>query len=70
MKVLVKMKKQYKKPMVISNVSIEGVIPAGLAAAIEAFAVGVAVGTQVKKMLNGRTGWGKVQQLVEVEGRA
>ncbi|CDD12160.1 hypothetical protein KAH19_01495 [Phascolarctobacterium sp. Marseille-Q4147] len=70
MKVQVKMKKQYKKPMVISNVSIEGVIPAGLAAAIEAFAVGVAVGTQVKKMLNGRTGWGKVQQLVEVEGRA
>ena len=69
MKVQVKMKKQYKKPMVISNVSIEGVIPAGLAAAIEAFAVGVAVGTQVKKMLNGRTGWGKVQQLVEVEGR-
>lgn len=51
MKVQVKMKKQYKKPMVISNVSIEGVIPAGLAAAIEAFAVGVAVGTQVKKML-------------------
>ena len=70
MKVQVKMKKQYKKPMVISNVSIEGVIPAGLAAAIEAFAVGVAVGTQVKKMLKGRTGWGKVQQLVEVEGRA
>ena len=70
MKVQVKMKKQYKKPMVISNFSIEGVIPAGLAAAIEAFAVGVAVGTQVKKMLNGRTGWGKVQQLVEVEGRA
>ena len=70
MKVQVKMKKQYKKPMVISNVSIEGVIPAGLAAAIEAFAVGGAVGTQVKKMLNGRTGWGKVQQLVEVEGRA
>lgn len=70
MKVQVKMRKQYKKPMVISNVSIEGVIPAGLAAAIEAFAVGVAVGTQVKKMLNGRTGWGKVQQLVEVEGRA
>ncbi len=70
MKVQVKMKKQYKTPMVISNVSIEGVIPAGLAAAIEAFAVGVAVGTQVKKMLNGRTGWGKVQQLVEVEGRA
>ena len=70
MKVQVKMKKQYKKPMVISNVSIEGVIPAGLAAAIEAFAVGVAVGTQVKKMLNGRIGWGKVQQLVEVEGRA
>ena len=70
MKVQVKMKKQYKKPMVISNVSIEGVIPAGLAAAIEAFAVGVAVGTQVKKMLNGRTGWCKVQQLVEVEGRA
>lgn len=70
MKVQVKMKKQYKKPMVISNVSIEGVIPAGLVAAIEAFAVGVAVGTQVKKMLNGRTGWGKVQQLVEVEGRA
>ena len=70
MKVQVKIKKQYKKPMVISNVSIEGVIPAGLAAAIEAFAVGVAVGTQVKKMLNGRTGWGKVQQLVEVEGRA
>ncbi len=74
MKVQVKMKNnirnQYKKPMVISNVSIEGVIPAGLAAAIEAFAVGVAVGTQVKKMLNGRTGWGKVQQLVEVEGRA
>ena len=70
MKVQVKMKKQYKKPMVISNVSIEGVIPAGLAAAIEAFAVGVAVGTQVKKMLYGRTGWGKVQQLVEVEGRA
>lgn len=70
MKVQVKMKKQYKKPMVISNASIEGVIPAGLAAAIEAFAVGVAVGTQVKKMLNGRTGWGKVQQLVEVEGRA
>lgn len=70
MKVQVKMKKQYKKPMVISNVSIEGVIPAGLAAAMEAFAVGVAVGTQVKKMLNGRTGWGKVQQLVEVEGRA
>lgn len=70
MKVQVKMKKQYKKPMVISNVSIEGVIPAGLAAAIEAFAIGVAVGTQVKKMLNGRTGWGKVQQLVEVEGRA
>ena len=70
MKVQVKMKKQYKKPMVISNVSIEGVIPAGLAAAIEAFAVGVAVGTQVKKMLNGRTGWGKVLQLVEVEGRA
>lgn len=70
MKVQVKMKKQYKKPIVISNVSIEGVIPAGLAAAIEAFAVGVAVGTQVKKMLNGRTGWGKVQQLVEVEGRA
>lgn len=70
MKVQVKMKKQYKKPMVISNVSIEGVIPAGLAAAIEAFAAGVAVGTQVKKMLNGRTGWGKVQQLVEVEGRA
>lgn len=62
MKVQVKMKNnirnQYKKPMVISNVSIE------------AFAVGVAVGTQVKKMLNGRTGWGKVQQLVEVEGRA
>lgn len=56
MKVQVKMKKQYKTPMVISNVSIEGVIPAGLAAAIEAFAVGVAVGTQVKKMLNGRTG--------------
>lgn len=70
MKVQVKMKKQYKTPMVISNVSIEGVIPAGLAAAIEAFAVGVAVGTQVKKMLNGRTSWGKVQQLVEVEGRA
>lgn len=70
MKVQVKMKKQYKKPMVISNVSIEGVIPAGLVAAIEAFAAGVAVGTQVKKMLNGRTGWGKVQQLVEVEGRA
>lgn len=70
MKVQVKMKKQYKTPMVISNVSIEGVIPAGLAAAIEAFAVGVAVGTQVKKMLNGLTGWGKVQQLVEVEGRA
>lgn len=70
MKVQVKMKKQYKKPMVISNVSIEGVIPAGLAAAIEAFAAGVAVGTQVKKMLNGRTGWGKVKQLVEVEGRA
>lgn len=64
------MKKQYKKPMVISNVSVEGVIPAGLAAAINAFAAGVAVGTQVKKMLNGRTGWGKVQQLVEVEGRA
>lgn len=70
MKVQVKMKKQYKKPMVISNVSVEGVIPAGLAAAINAFAAGVAVGTQVKKMLNGRTGWGKVQQLVEVEGRA
>ena len=70
MKVQVKMKKQYKKPMVISNVSIEGVIPAGLMAAINAFAVGVAVGTQVKKMLNGRTGWGKIQQLVEVEGRA
>lgn len=64
------MKVKYSKPAIISNSNIESVIPAGLAAAVTAFTTGVAMGTQVKKMLNGRTGWGKVQQLVEMEGKA
>lgn len=59
-------KEEYQKPEVASDMNIEGVIPAGLVAAIGAFTAGVAAGTQVKKMLNGRVGFEKVGQLVEV----
>lgn len=60
------MKQKYNKPTIISNGKIEGVIPAGLPAAVAAFVTGVAAGTQVKKMINGRANWLKGQQLVEV----
>lgn len=60
------MKEEYQKPVMISDENVEGVIPAGLVAAIGAFTAGVAAGTQVKKMLNGRAGWNRGRSLVEV----
>lgn len=59
------MKEKYKKPEVISNERIEGVIPAGLVGAIAAFSAGVAAGTQVKKMVSGGISWEKERSLVE-----
>jgi len=53
---------------VITNESVEGVIPAGLAGAVAAFTTGVVAGTQIKKMLSGRSGMHKEYQLVEVGG--
>ncbi len=60
------MKEEYQKPAVISTGNIEGVIPAGLPAAIAAFTAGVASGVAVKKMLNGRAVLHKNLQVVEV----
>jgi len=62
------MKEEYQKPAVITNESVEGVIPAGLAGAVAAFTTGVVAGTQIKKMLSGRSGMHKEYQLVEVGG--
>lgn len=63
----VDMKKEvYERPVMISNGSIEGVIPAGLPGAIAAFTAGVAAGVAVKKMLNGRIAFNRVDRLVEV----
>ena len=59
-------KEEYQKPEVVSNMNVEGVIPAGFVAATAAFTAGVAAGTAIKKMLNGRVGFDKVDQLVEV----
>lgn len=60
------MKEKYTKPVVASSMSIGGVIPAGLPAAIAAFTTGIGSGIAVRKMLNGRIGWEKVSKLVEV----
>lgn len=59
------MKNKYEKPRVISNGSIEGVIPVGFPGAVAAFTAGVAAGVQVKKMLSGYINWGKGKPLVE-----
>lgn len=59
------MKEKYTKPVVASNMNVGGVIPAGLAAAVSAFAGGAMLGAKVKKALSGRIGWDKVSTLVE-----
>lgn len=62
------MKEEYQKPEVITNENVDGVIPAGLAGAVAAFTTGVIAGSQIKKMLNGRSGMHREYQLVEVGG--
>ncbi len=60
------MKEQYQKPEMVTDVNVGGVIPAGVPAALAAFAGGVQAATQVKKMLNGRVGFAMERQLVEI----
>ncbi|GEM_PF-4029425 len=60
------MKEQYQKPELVTDVNVGGVIPAGVPAALAAFVGGVGMATQVKKMLNGRVGFVRERQLVEV----
>lgn len=59
-------KEIYEKPVLLMNNNITGVIPAGLAGAIAAFTAGVAAGVAVKKMVNGRMDFTKMNTLVEV----
>ena len=56
----------YEKPIIISNANIEGVIPAGLVAAIGAFTAGVASGVAVRNMLKASMLSTKEDRLVEV----
>ena len=62
------MKEEYQKPVVVTNENVEGVIPAGLAGAVAAFTTGVVAGSQIRKMLSGRSGMHKEYNLVEVGG--
>ena len=62
------MKEEYQKPELVTNENVDGVIPAGLAGAVAAFTTGVIAGSQIKKMLSGRSGMRREYQLVEVGG--
>lgn len=59
------MKEEYQKPAMISSGKIEGVAPAAFPAIVAGFVTGVAAGTQVNKMVNGRADFQKHLQLVE-----
>lgn len=61
-------KVEYQKPTLICGGNFDGVIPAGLPAAIAAFTTGVVAGVGVKKMLSGSKSFNKIESLTEIGG--
>lgn len=60
-------KEQYKKPILVTNVNIEGVVPAAaVLAVVSALSAGVASGTALRKMLGDNIDLRQSEKLVDV----